>query len=119
MNISIGLTLFGILILFLPFRYQPIWTNSIPLSSSLTHLIQVGITQEDLTLARDTWFNLLSTHNKDYNVKKVTYKQALRFFGNANRMAKALGISRQAVGDWKEVIPELRQYQIRVLMDEG
>ncbi|PHR99228.1 MAG: Cro/Cl family transcriptional regulator [Blastopirellula sp.] len=52
-------------------------------------------------------------------MKKVTYKQALRFFGNPNRMAKALGISRQAVADWKSIIPELRQYQIKVLMDES
>tara|TARA_R110000851_G_scaffold133381_4_gene268223 strand:- start:3020 stop:3289 length:270 start_codon:yes stop_codon:yes gene_type:complete len=88
-------------------------------SSTLTKLIQAGITQERLTTRKEVCFNLISTHNKDYNVKKVTYKQALRFFGNANRMAKALGISRQAVADWKGVIPELRQYQIRVLMDEA
>jgi len=51
-------------------------------------------------------------------MKKITIKQALKWAGNANLLAKKLGITRQAVSDWKGVIPEMRQFQLMVLMHE-
>jgi hypothetical protein len=43
-------------------------------------------------------------------------QEAIQYFGNANRLAKALGISRQAVYAWDE-IPELHQYRLHRLTE--
>jgi len=51
-------------------------------------------------------------------MKNVTFKQAVRWAGNPNRLAIKLGVTRQAIHEWKQVIPELRKYQIHVLMLE-
>ena len=40
---------------------------------------------------------------------------ALEHFGNASKLAKALGISPQAVHLWPDEIPTPRDYQIEVL----
>jgi hypothetical protein len=45
----------------------------------------------------------------------MTLDQALKVFGSRNRLAKALGVRRQAVTPWAKRIPMLRQYQIRDL----
>ena len=46
----------------------------------------------------------------------MTKNEAIRKFGGARALAEALGISTQAVGQWGEEIPPLRQYQIRELL---
>jgi len=51
-------------------------------------------------------------------MRKITLKQATKWAGNANQLSIRLGVTRQAIHDWKGVIPKLRQYQIRVLMWE-
>ena len=43
-------------------------------------------------------------------------KQAIKLFGNKNRLAKALGLTRQAVQAWGPNVPMLRAYQIRELL---
>ena len=45
-------------------------------------------------------------------MKKLTYKRAIRYFGNQTKLAKALGVSRQAVSAWGGDIPKLRKYEI-------
>ena len=42
-------------------------------------------------------------------MKNVTFKQAVRWAGNPNRLAIKLGVTRQAIHEWKQVIPELRK----------
>ena len=39
-------------------------------------------------------------------------KDAIEFFHGVGPLAKALGITRQAVHDWGETVPELRAYQL-------
>jgi biotin operon repressor len=41
--------------------------------------------------------------------------EAIKEFGSMNQLAKALGITRQAVHRWGEDVPELRRYQINEL----
>lgn len=40
---------------------------------------------------------------------------AIRFFGSSAKLARALGISRQAVSKWEDEVPESRRYQLHVL----
>lgn len=42
---------------------------------------------------------------------------AIAHFGNKNRLAKALGITRCSVSHWGEIVPALRAYQIEKLTD--
>lgn len=44
-------------------------------------------------------------------------EDAIRAFGNGNRLAKALGISRASISQWGEDVPALRAYQIREILD--
>lgn len=44
-------------------------------------------------------------------------KDAIKRWGSAAALAKALGISRQSVHEWGPEVPELRAYQIEVLSD--
>ena len=44
-------------------------------------------------------------------------KQAIKHFGSAAKLARSLGISRQSVHDWGDVVPEGRAYQIEVLTE--
>lgn len=39
----------------------------------------------------------------------------IEHFGSAQAVATALGISRQAVGDWGEIIPEGAAYKLQVI----
>jgi DNA-binding transcriptional regulator YdaS (Cro superfamily) len=42
-------------------------------------------------------------------------KDAIRYFGTQDALAKALGIKQSAVGQWPERVPELRQLQLELL----
>ncbi|MBA6096361.1 Cro/Cl family transcriptional regulator [Pseudomonas juntendi] len=44
----------------------------------------------------------------------MTKSQAIKHFGSISALAKALGVTYEAVRQWEEV-PELRQYQIERL----
>lgn len=44
----------------------------------------------------------------------MTKQQAINFFGSATSLADAIGVSKQAVGQWG-AIPYARQYQIHVV----
>lgn len=48
----------------------------------------------------------------------MTKKQAIEAFGSAKALADALGISEAAVSQWGEQVPELRVYQIKVILQE-
>jgi hypothetical protein len=47
-------------------------------------------------------------------MKKINMRleDAIRTFGSKRKVAKAVGIDPRSVSDWKEIIPELRAYQI-------
>jgi DNA-binding transcriptional regulator YdaS (Cro superfamily) len=47
----------------------------------------------------------------------MTKEQAIKFAGNANQLAKILGISRCAVSQW-EHIPKARLWQLQLLHPE-
>jgi DNA-binding transcriptional regulator YdaS (Cro superfamily) len=40
---------------------------------------------------------------------------AIKYFGTRTALAKALGISKQAVAQWGETVPEGRAYQLQVI----
>ena len=42
-------------------------------------------------------------------------KDAIRHFGSSAALARALGISRQSIHDWDDVVPEGRQWQLEVV----
>lgn len=42
-------------------------------------------------------------------------QDAIEFFGGAAKLAKKLGISKQAVSKWGERVPKPRDFQIEVL----
>ena len=42
-------------------------------------------------------------------------KDAIKRFGSAAALARALGISRQSINDWGTTVPEGRAYQLEVL----
>jgi DNA-binding transcriptional regulator YdaS (Cro superfamily) len=44
----------------------------------------------------------------------MTYQQAISHFGTPAAMARALGVDRASVAEWREKIPEGRQYQIQI-----
>jgi biotin operon repressor len=44
----------------------------------------------------------------------MTKTEAIKYFGSGSALAEALGLTRQAVADWKRM-PLGRQYQIEVL----
>jgi transcriptional repressor of cell division inhibition gene dicB len=46
---------------------------------------------------------------------KMTTREAVRRFGSKRKLAKALGISPQAVSCWGRFVPPLRVYQIEAL----
>lgn len=51
-------------------------------------------------------------------VTGMTRTQALEYFGGTHEaLAQALKISRPAVTQWGETIPEVRQYQIRAITE--
>lgn len=44
-------------------------------------------------------------------------KEAVALFGGSKtKLAQALGITRQAVSNWGEVVPETRQWQIELFL---
>lgn len=46
----------------------------------------------------------------------MTKSEAIAIFGSAAKVARALNISKAAVSEWGEEIPELRVYQIREIL---
>lgn len=44
----------------------------------------------------------------------MTKSQAIQYFGSISALAKAIGVTYEAVRQWEQV-PELRQYQIEKL----
>jgi DNA-binding transcriptional regulator YdaS (Cro superfamily) len=46
----------------------------------------------------------------------MTKEKAIAIFGSVRALADALGITEQAVNQWKDEIPPLRAYQIRDLV---
>lgn len=56
----------------------------------------------------------------DKNVKRVLLcgmlkSQAIEFFGGAPSLARALGLTRQAIHAWPEIVPDLYQYKLHHL----
>lgn len=45
----------------------------------------------------------------------MTKTQAIKHYGSISALARALDVTYEAVRQWDEVIPELRQYQIERL----
>lgn len=45
-------------------------------------------------------------------------KEVIEFFGTQAETAKALGIERQAVHQWPEIIPIGRAYQVQVVTNQ-
>ena len=39
----------------------------------------------------------------------------IRYFGTKTLVAEALGTTKQAVGQWGDTVPELRQYQLEII----
>lgn len=44
-------------------------------------------------------------------------KDAIAFFGTQAKLARALGITRQSLKSWGDVVPLARQYQLERLTD--
>lgn len=42
----------------------------------------------------------------------MTKQEAVNHFGSASRVAEALNLTRAAVSQWPELVPELRQLQL-------
>jgi biotin operon repressor len=53
----------------------------------------------------------MQVHLEEY----MTKQQAVKHFKTGAKLAEALGITHQAVYDWGDKIPEVRQYQIEVV----
>jgi DNA-binding transcriptional regulator YdaS (Cro superfamily) len=49
----------------------------------------------------------------------MTKKEAIGHFGSVAKLAKALGISVQAVHKWGEFVPPVRAYHVRAVMEGG
>lgn len=48
----------------------------------------------------------------------MTTKEAIAMFGGSRRrLAEALGISVQAVAQWGDMVPKLREYQIKEIVN--
>lgn len=45
----------------------------------------------------------------------MTRTEAIRHFNGISALARALGVSYEAVRQWGEEVPELRQYQLELL----
>lgn len=44
----------------------------------------------------------------------MTYEQSIAYFGTISEMARALGVKPPSISEWKDGIPETRQYQIEL-----
>lgn len=45
----------------------------------------------------------------------MTRSEAIKYFNGIQALARALGISYEAVRQWGEEVPELRQYQLECI----
>jgi DNA-binding transcriptional regulator YdaS (Cro superfamily) len=50
------------------------------------------------------------------NIRPMKTTDAVRHFGTATKLARALGISKAAVSQWGASVPELRKLQLEKLM---
>jgi hypothetical protein len=48
-------------------------------------------------------------------MRPVKKQAVINFFGSASKAAEALDITRQAVGEWGEILPELMAYKVQVV----
>ena len=48
----------------------------------------------------------------------MTKYEAIKTFGGVRPLAESLGISEQAVNQWGPIVPELRKYQIKELLEK-
>lgn len=44
-------------------------------------------------------------------------QDAIEHFGGESRIAEILGVSRQAVNQWPEIVPEGQAYKLQVITD--
>ena len=51
-----------------------------------------------------------------FRMRAMKTKDAIKAFGSPKELAAALGITREAIYQWGDTVPELRAYQIRELM---
>lgn len=48
----------------------------------------------------------------------MTKQEAIDLFGSARKLAEFLGLSVQAIHQWDDEIPKLREYEIREKIEE-
>ncbi len=48
----------------------------------------------------------------------MTKEQAIKHFGTQQELAKALKIKQPAIAQWPDPIPELREFQIREILQK-
>jgi transcriptional repressor of cell division inhibition gene dicB len=48
-------------------------------------------------------------------VHTMTTEQAIKHYGGVAKLAKALGITKQAIAQWSDSPPLARQYQLQVM----
>jgi len=48
-------------------------------------------------------------------VNQVKTEEAIKYFGNQVKLAKALGITKQAVSGWGDTVPVGRAYQLQAV----
>ncbi len=46
---------------------------------------------------------------------RMTKQEAIKFYGSGAALARALGLTRQAVSLWPDIVPDLYQYKLQVL----
>jgi hypothetical protein len=49
---------------------------------------------------------------------RIRTSKAAKHFGNKNKLAQALGVSRQTIQQWGYWLPELRAYQLKEMHPE-
>jgi DNA-binding transcriptional regulator YdaS (Cro superfamily) len=47
----------------------------------------------------------------------ITFLELVDHFGSRTALAKALGVSKSAISEWKGVVPKTRAWQIEVVTD--
>lgn len=50
-------------------------------------------------------------------LRGMTKTDAINYFGSQAALAEALGVSRPAISQWSEEIPEVRQWQLRAITE--
>ena len=50
---------------------------------------------------------------KTETTERILFDDAVRLFGSKSKLARALGITPQALNNWGEYVPELRVYKLK------